>query len=113
MAGVAVLADEVRPDTDLFRSGPCLPQSQMADLTVGLGCLQPTLAKPPFDAGCLKLLLQQVDLTAQGLALLVHGSVPIDFCNEAPIVNGEFVELATESGVGGPASPKGCDEPSG
>src|SRR5258708_4160297 len=113
MAGVAILSDEVRSDTDLFRPGPGLSQSQVADLTVGLGCLQPTLAEPPFEASRLELLFEEVDLTAEGLTLLVHGSVPIDFCHKTPVVDGELVELAAEGGVGGSASPKGCDEPGG
>ncbi len=111
MAGIAVLSDEIRSDTDLLSPGPRLSQPQMADLTVGLGRLQPTLAKPPFDASRLKLLLEEIDLTAEGLALLVHGLVTVDFGHKTLVVDGEFIELATESGVGGPASPKGRNEP--
>src|SRR5260370_23099079 len=94
MAGVAVLADKVCPDAVLFRPGPCLPQPQVADLPVSLGCLQPTLAKPPFELDRLKLLPKEAALAAERLALLVHGAVAVDFSHETPVVDGEFVELA-------------------
>src|SRR5258707_12413443 len=113
MAGIAVLTDEIRPNADLLRPGPCLSQPQVADLTVGLGRFQPAFAKPPFDTSRLKLLLEEVDLTAEGLALLVHGPVAINLRHEAPVMNGEFVELAMEGGVGGSAPPKGSNEPCG
>src|SRR5258708_35320022 len=113
MAGVTILADEVRPDADLLRSCPCLPQPQMADLSVGFGCFQPTLAKPPFDASRLKLLFKEVDLAAEHLALLVHGAVTIDLGHETPVVNGELVKLATEGGICGSTPAKGGDEPCG
>ena len=113
MAGIAILADEVRPDADLFRSGPCLPQPQMADLSVGFGCFQPTFAKPSFDASRLKLLFKEIDLAAERLALLVHGTVTIDLGHETPIVNGEFVKLVTEGGICGSAPAKGGNEPCG
>src|SRR5712692_4812786 len=70
LAGSAILADEVGHDADLFRSIPCLPQPQMADLSVGFGCLQPTLAEPSFEASRLELLFKKIDLTAERLALL-------------------------------------------
>ena len=113
MAGVAILADEVRPNADLFGSGPCLPQSQVADLSIGFGCLQPPLAKPPFDASRLKLLFKEIDLAAERLALLVHGSVAIDLGHETPVVNGEFVELMTEGGVCGSAPTESGNKPCG
>ncbi len=95
MAGVAVLANQVCPDAVLLCSGSCLPQPQVADLLISLGHLQPPLAEPLFESGRLELLVEEVDLTAERLALLVHCSVSVDFGHEAPVVNGEFVELAT------------------
>ncbi len=65
MAGIAILANEICSDAVLLCSGPRLPQSQVADLSVSLGCLQPSLAEPLFDMGCLKLLLEEVDLAAE------------------------------------------------
>src|SRR5258708_4574680 len=111
MAGVTVLADEIRSNTDLFGPGPRLPQPQVADLPIGFSRFPPTLAKPPLDASRLKLLLQEVDLGAERLALLVHGAVAVDFGHEAPVVNGELVKLAAEGGIGSPAPSKGGNEP--
>src|SRR5258708_4814620 len=113
MAGVAVLPNEIRSNADLFRPSPRLAQPQVADLTVSLGRLQPPFAKPPFDARRLKLLVEQVDLTAEGLTLLVHSPVTVDLCHEPPVVDGEFVELATEGGVGGSTPPEGRNKPCG
>src|SRR5258707_14350482 len=113
MAGVAILADEVRPNADLFGSGPRLPQPQVADLSIGFGCLQPPLAKPPFNASRLELLLEKVDLAAERLALLIHGAVTVDFGHEAPVVDGELIELAPESGIRSPAPTKGGNKPCG
>ncbi len=111
MAGIAILADEVRPNVDLLHPGPCLPQSQVADLPVGFGRFQPTLAKPPLDTSCLKLLFKEVNLAAERLALLVHGAVAVNLGHETPVVNGELVELAAEGGIRGPAPSKGGNEP--
>ena len=113
MAGIAILADEVCPDVDLFGSGPGLSQSQMADLSVGFGRFQPTFTKPPLDTGRLQLLFKEVDLAGERLALLVHGAVAIDLGHETPVVDGEFVELATEGGIGGSTPPEGSNEPCG
>ena len=113
MAGVVVLVDEVRPNADLFGPGPCLSQPQVADLSIGFSRFQPTLAKPPLDTGHLKLLLEEVDLAADQLALLVHGPVSIDLGHKTPVVDGELVELAVEGGVCGPAPSKGGDKPCG
>src|SRR5258708_13280350 len=99
MAGIAVLADEVHPDADLFRSGSHLSQPQMADLLVGFGCLQPTLAKPSFDASRLKLLFKEIDLAAECLALLIHGSVAIDLSHKTPILNAKLFALALKAGT--------------
>src|SRR5713226_9213637 len=111
MAGVAILSDKVCPNMDLLRSGSCLSQPQMADLSIGFGCLQPTLAEPPLDAGRLKLLFKEVDLGTERLALFVHNAVSIDFSHELPIVDGEFVEFAAEGGVCSPTPSKGGNEP--
>ena len=111
MAGIAVLADEIRSDAVLLCSGPRLPQPQMVDLAVGLGCLEPTLAEASFEAGGLELLLKEIDLAAQRLALFIHGSVPVDFCHETPVVNGEFVKLATECSERGPAPTESSNKP--
>src|SRR5258708_35476512 len=111
MAGIAILADEVRPNADLLRPGPCLPQPQVADLPIGFGRLQPTLAKPSLEASHLKLLFEEVNLAAERLALLVHGAIAVNLSHEPPVVNGELVELAAEGGVRGPAPSKGGNEP--
>ncbi len=83
----------------------------MPDLTVGFGCLQSPLAKAPFEAGRLELLVEEVDLAAERLALLIHGSVPIDFGHETPVMNGKLIELTTECGEHGSAPAQGSDEP--
>src|SRR5260370_28413583 len=106
MAGIAVLADKVRPNADLLRAGPRLPQPQVTDLSIGLSRFQPTLAEPPFDASRLKLLFEEIDLAAERLALFVHGMIVVDLGHEAPVVDGEFVELAAEGGVRGSPSSK-------
>src|SRR5713226_5484699 len=111
MAGIAVLADEVRPNADLLRPGPCLSQLQVADLSIGLSHFQPAFAEPPLDASRLKLLLEEVDLAAERLALLVHGAIAVDLSHKTPVVNGELVELAAEGGVRGSTPPEGGNEP--
>src|SRR5258708_24807110 len=113
MGGVAVLVDEVRPDADLLRPSPHLSQPQMADLMVSFGRFQPPFAKPPFDVSCLKLLFKEIDLAAEGLALLVHGSLAVDLGHKTPVVDGELVELAAKGGVGGSAPTEGGNEPCG
>src|SRR5260370_31153360 len=85
----------------------------MADLAISLGRFHPPLAEPPFEMGHLELLVEEVDLTAEGLALLVHRSVSVNFGHEAPIMDGEFVELATEHYEHGSAPTEGGNEPRG
>src|SRR5258708_26642041 len=113
MGGVAVVVNQVRPDAVLLCSSSCLPQSQVADLSISLGRLQPPFAEPPFETGRLELLIEEVDLTAERLALLVHHPVPVDFGHEAPIMNGEFIELTAKGGEGGSAPTAGGNDPCG
>ncbi len=113
MAGIAILTDEVRPDADLLGSGPSLPQSQVVDLSIGLGRFQSTFAKPPLDASRLQLLFEEVDLAGERLTLLIHSTVAIDLGHETPVVNGELVKLAVEGGVRGPTPSEGRNKPCG
>ncbi len=83
----------------------------MVDLMVSFGRLQPPFAKAPFKAGHLELLIEEVDLAAERLALLIHGTIPVDFCHETPVVDGEFVEFSTERGEGSSAPTKGGYKP--
>src|SRR5258707_557438 len=112
MAGVAILMDKARSDADLLRPSSRLPQPKMAALPICFGRFQPPFAKAPLEASRLKLLLEEVHLGAEGLALFVHGTVSVNLSHKPPVMDGELVELAAEGGVGGPASPKGCEEPS-
>ena len=113
MAGIAILHNQVCSDVVLFGSGPRLSQSQVADLTVGLGCFQPPLAKASFKTGRLKLLVKEVDLAVERLALLIHCSVSIDLGHKPPVMDGEFVKLVAKCGVGGPAPSKSGNKPCG
>ncbi len=65
-------------------------------MMVGFGRFESPLAEPSFHMGCLELLLEEVDLTAERLALLVHRLVSVDLRHETPVVHGEFVELPVE-----------------
>ena len=85
IAGLAVLAYQVHPDVILLCSGSCLPQLQVTDLAVCFGCFKPPLAEPAFHAGYLELLVEEVDLATERLALLVHSAVSIDFCHETQL----------------------------
>jgi len=85
----------------------------MADLAIGLGRLQPTFAETPLETGRLKLLLEEINLTAEGLTLLVDTPVAVDFGHEAPVMDGEFVKLAAKGGIGSAAPPQGSEEPPG
>src|SRR5712692_2542238 len=85
----------------------------MADLMVGLGSFEPPLAEAAFHASHLEFLLEEIDLTAEQLALLVHGVVSIDLCHKTPVVDSEFVEFSTECGVGGSAPTEGGYKPHG
>ena len=79
----------------------------MLDLSVGPGGFEPPFAETSFHASCLDLLLKEINLTAQRLALLVHGVVMVDLGHEAPVVDSEFVEFSLESSKGGATSSQG------
>ena len=79
----------------------------MADLTIRLCHFKLPLAETPFHPSHLYLLLKEVDLRGQQLALLVYGLISVDFSHKTPIVAGELVEHATDHGEGGPASHQG------
>ncbi len=61
----------------------------------------------------MELLVEEIDLAAERLALLVHCPVSIDLGHEAPVVNGKFVELVAEGGKCGPTPTEGGNEPCG
>ncbi len=104
MVSSVVLAYQVCPDTVLLLSGSCLTQSQVADLMICPGRFESPFAETPLHLSCLDFLLEEVDLSAQHLALFVHGSVSINFSHKTPIVAGELVEGTPDCGEGGPAS---------
>ena len=111
MTSPLVLPHQVHPTSVLFDLGPCLTQSQMADLSICLCHFEPPFAKALFHLGHLDLLLKEVNLGAQQLALFVHCVVAIDFGHKTPVVDGEFIKLSSEGGEGGAASPQGRYEP--
>ena len=51
--------------------------------------------------GHLLFLLEQVDLGGQGLALLIHHPIVINFSHKTPIVTGELVEGMADCGKSG------------
>ncbi len=83
----------------------------MADLTICLCHFEPPFAEALFHPSHLDLLLEEINLGAQGLALLVHGPILVDFGHKTPIVAGELVEHAADHGKGGPASHQSGQEP--
>src|SRR5258708_12521917 len=86
IAGLAVLAHQVCLNMILLHSGSRLPQSQVADLAVCSGCLEPPLAETMLHPSRLDLLFEAVNLTTQVLALLIHGMVLVDFGDQTPIL---------------------------
>ena len=107
MTSPLVLPHQVHPTSVLFDLGPCLTQSQMADLSICLCHFEPPFAKALFHSGCLDLLLKEVNLGAQCLALFIHGLVLVNFGHKTPIVAGELVERMVDHGESGPASHQG------
>src|SRR5258708_37599233 len=65
IAGLAVLVHQVCLNAILLRSGSHLPQSQVADLAVCSGCLEPPLAETMLHPSRLDLLFEEVNLTTQ------------------------------------------------
>src|SRR5229473_2897757 len=92
---------------------PCLTQAEAVDILVGFGCLEPPFAETLLHAGRLHLLLDEVELGRKALALLVHCLIPVDLGHKPPIVSGELVEGAAESGEGGATSHQCREEPDG
>ena len=111
MVGSTVLAYQVCSDAVLLLPGPCLPKSLVRDLTVHPGCFKPPFTEASFHSGRLELLFKEIDLTAEHLALLIHGVVSVDLGHEAPIMDGEFVKFAMERGKGGAAPSQGRYKP--
>ena len=83
----------------------------MADLTVGPGGFKPSFAKLSFHASHLELLLEEVDLTAERLTLLIHGAIPVDFGHKTPVVDGKLVEFSMECGESGATPSESGYEP--
>ena len=79
----------------------------MADLFVHPCCLEPPFTETSLHVGHLHLLLKEIDLTAERLALFVHHMVPVDLSHETPIVDCEFVKLAMDCGKGGATPSQG------
>ena len=100
MLSIPILAYEVHPNSVLLLTGPGLTQSQMADLVVGPSGLESPFTETLFHSSRLDLLLEEIDLAAQRLALFVHHVVTVDFGHKAPVVNGKFVEFSPEGGEG-------------
>src|SRR5258708_39224382 len=98
---------QVLSDLVLLGLCPCLPQLQMVDVMVGTCCLKPPSAEASFGSGCLYLLLEQVNLGGQHLALLIHGPVLVDLSHKTPIITGELVKCLMDSGEGGATSNQG------
>ena len=71
MTGSVVLAYQVCSDLVLLMPGPGLSQPQVVDLTICPCCLEPPFTKAPFDPSHLHLLLEEVDLGGQCLALVL------------------------------------------
>src|SRR5216684_7941112 len=83
----------------------------MADLMICLCRFKPPFAEASFHSSHLYFLLKEVDLGGQHLALLIHGTVSVDFGHKTPIVAGELVECATDCGKGCATSHQGGQEP--
>src|SRR5258707_13886017 len=107
MPSLPVLAYQVHPDPILLLSGSGLTQPQMLDLAVGAGSFESPFAKTPFHSDHLDLLLKEVNLAIQCLALFIHGAVAVDFGHKTPVVDGELVECSTKGGKGGTTPPQG------
>jgi len=77
------------------------------DLAIGPGGLKSPFAETLLHTSRLDLLFEEIDLTAQRLALLVHGTVMVDLGHKTPVVDGELVECSTKGGEGGTTPPQG------
>src|SRR5258708_3989783 len=98
------LVKQISSHLVLFVSRPCLTQMETADVLVGLGCLKSPFTEASFHSRRFHLLLDEVDLGREALALLVHCPIPINLSHKTPIVGGELVEGTAESGKGGATS---------
>ncbi len=107
------LAKQIFSYLVLFMSHPCLAQTETADILVGLGRFKSPFTETSFHSCRFHLLLDEVDLGREALALLVHGLIPIDLSHKTPIVGGELVEGVAESGKGGATSHQCREEPDG
>ncbi len=78
---------------------------------VSPGSLESPFAETSLHVSSLDLLVKEIDLAAQRLALFVHGTVTIDLSHETPVVDGKFVEFLPESGEGCATSSQGGQKP--
>ncbi len=106
MPSLSILAYQVRPDPVLLLTGPGLTQPQMLNLAVGSGGFESPFAETSFHSSRLHLLLKEIDLAAQHLALLVHDVVTVDFGHKTPVVDRELVEHSMKGGKGGTTPPQ-------
>ncbi len=75
----------------------------MVDMLICSCCFEPPFAEALLGPSCVYLLLKQVDLGFQCLALFVHGLVAVNFSHKTPIVLGKLVKGAADGGESGPA----------
>ncbi len=101
------LMEYIPPYLILLMLGPHLTQVETADVLVGFGCFESPFTETLFHTCRLHLLLDEVELSREALALLIHRAVPIDFGHKPPIVGGELVKGVAERGEGGTASHQG------
>ncbi len=92
---------------------PRLTQMEATDILVGLSCFKSPFAETSFHPRHLHLLLDEIDLGGEALTLLVHCPIPVDLSHETPIIGGELVKGAAESGKGGATSHQHQEEPDG
>ncbi len=107
MPSLPILAYQVHSNPVLLLTGPHLTQSQMTDLAVSPGGFESPFAETPLHLSHLDLLLKEVDLTAQHLALFVHCVIAVDFGHKTPVVDSELVELPSEGSEGGATPSQG------
>ena len=107
------LMKQISPHSVLLVPRPCLAQMETADILVSFGCFESSLAEVLFHSRSFHLLLDEVNLGRKALALFIHCPIPIDLSHKTPIIGGELVEGAAESGKGGPTSHQCREEPDG